>query len=408
MIQKLGKPADCVTFNDYANVFYTAICKYFKHSVKRVDVIFDRYYKDSIKNQTRNKRLGSKHPIRKVIDLGDVPLPQVWPQFLGLDENKANLAAFLSEYIMTQGVNLPNAFEIVTSGGCEDAETAKSTWRDVGTLGANHEEADTRLILHGLEAASTGFSRLEVICQDTDVFLMLIHFFQGTDKEIWMISGTARQRKCYPVHQISEQFPDSAVDNILGFHALTGCDTTSSFSGFGKKKAWKVFLENPILLNGVGRDGPFAQTEEFVCRMYSAPNPKAGADKSRYDLFSRGKKELEMLPPTKDALQLHHKRANYQAKIWLQAGIQHIDIEEPASCGGWVQGATGLEVVWKTLPPVPRACIELITCGCKSKCKTAACKCASTDQVCTPACGCNAEECRNPAGQVEDSDEDDD
>ena len=57
-----------------------------------------------------------------------------------------------------------------------------------------------------------------------------------------------------------------------------------------------------------------------------------------------------------------------------------------------------LEVLWNT--PIPMACIELIACGCKSECKTAACKCEPTNLDCIPACECNAEECRNPAGQV--------
>ena len=36
-------------------------------------------------------------------------------------------------------------------------------------------------------------------------------------------------------------------------------------------------------------------------------------------LFGKPKKGLEMLPPTKDALELRVICANYQANIWLQA-----------------------------------------------------------------------------------------
>ena len=93
---------------------------------------------------------------------------------------------------------------MLTSGGYPDAKIAKSTSRDMGILGANHGEADIHPILYGMGVASTGFSRLEIICQYTDVFLMLIHFLRGTNKEIWMTSDTVRQRKCYSVHQISE------------------------------------------------------------------------------------------------------------------------------------------------------------------------------------------------------------
>ena len=57
-----------------------------------------------------------------------------------------------------------------------------------------------------------------------------------------------------------------------------------------------------------------------------------------------------------------------------------------------------LEVVWTRLPVLPEACIELVTCGCKSKCKTAQCKCFKSGQRCILACKCDAEDCKNPAG----------
>ena len=87
--------------------------------------------------------------------------------------------------------------------------------------------------------------------------LLLVHFLGVIkDVETWMIAGTTKQRKCYPVHTITQRLPTPITDNILGFHALTGCDTTLSFTGFGKRKCWKVFKEFPTLIRGLGRDGP--------------------------------------------------------------------------------------------------------------------------------------------------------
>ena len=85
-----------------------------------------------------------------------------------------------------------------------------------------------------------------------------------------MIAGTTKQRECYPVHTITQHLPTPITDNILRFHALKGCDTTSSFTGFGKRKCWKVFEEFPTLIRGLGRDGPKDEIEEFVCRLYRA------------------------------------------------------------------------------------------------------------------------------------------
>ena len=107
LIQSLGKPKDSVTFGDYAEVFIKAATRHFNNpGVKRIDVVFDRYKENSIKTPTRMKRTGKKRPIRKMVDSEEVVLPQVWAQFIALEENKADLAFFLSEALMVKGAGL--------------------------------------------------------------------------------------------------------------------------------------------------------------------------------------------------------------------------------------------------------------------------------------------------------------
>ena len=154
---------------------------------------------------------------------------------------------------------------------------------------------------------------------------------------------------------------------------MTGCDSTSSFTGSGKKSCWKVFEEYPHLLAGVGKGGPLEDVEEFVCSIYGAPNPQGGIDQARHDMFEIGQKYLERLPPTKDALKLHAARCNYQAKVWLQGQTAMQTVGTPQETGGWRDmDSEKLDMVWSRIPPVPEACIELVTCcGCKTKCQTA-------------------------------------
>jgi hypothetical protein len=403
LIQRLGKPCNCKTFDDYAAVFLKVVVGYVKETVKRIDVVFDTYIKQSIKASTRNKRSGKKKkPIRRIIDRGDVPLPQVWAQFITLNDNKADLAQFLSQYMMQNAKMLPNGCELVIGGGFSDHQKAQSSLRgDIPQLQANHEEADTRLILHACEAIERGKNRVLVVCNDTDVNLLLIHFLGGYRAvEVWMVSGTAKKKKCFPVHRIAQNLPLDIRHNILRFHAFTGCDTVSSFHGFGKKACWKIFREQPDLLASVGQDATVDEVEEFVCRLYGAPDPHGGVNKARYDMFGKGQKSLEKLPPTRDALELHLARSNYQARIWMEASTAVQTVGLPTTSGGWKENVEGaLEIVWARLPSVPHACIELVSCGCKTKCNTAACKCSKTNQKCILACECNADRCRNPAGQ---------
>jgi hypothetical protein len=397
LIQSIGKPPGCQTFCDYADVFMKKVTRHFGEQTTRVDVIFDRYIgENSIKASTRSKRVGKKKPIRKLVEGRHIPLPSVWSQFIALDENKADLAKFLSQIIIAYGNDLSERYELVTGGGFADATDVCSTRREDVRLRGDHEEADTRLILHSCEAINSGYKRLLVICQDTDVMLLLVHFTALKDVEVWMISGTAKNRKCFPIHSVSAKLSTPVRDNLLSFHALTGCDTTSSFSGYGKKSCWNTFYNQPLLVKGIGRDGELSPIEQFVCKLYGTPDIQT-VDHARIQLFGKAKKGLEMLPPTRDALELHVARANHQAKIWLQADQEHIHVSSPIDTLGWKTEFGCLRAVWTRLPPVPDGCLQLVTCGCKSKCRTARCTCYLKNLQCISACGCDAIDCCNPA-----------
>ena len=88
---------------------------------------------------------------------------------------------------------------------------------------------------------------------------------------------------------------------------------------------------------------------------------------------------MEKLTSTQDALKLNFNRANYQAKLWLGA-CQHaivVKVGLPEMSQGWHVTDLRLEAVWSTLLAVPSTCLELVACGCKTKCKSATCKCSS-------------------------------
>ena len=136
-----------------------------------MDVVFDTYVKQSIKSATRAKKGIKKRPVRKIINRGDLSLPQVWANFVALSNNKADLARFLTEYIMSHGREFSHQYELVTSVGFMDSTKVCSTQRgEVPNLFSNHEEADTRLILHAHEAIANNFNGIIVLCRDTMFF----------------------------------------------------------------------------------------------------------------------------------------------------------------------------------------------------------------------------------------------
>ena len=175
-------------------------------------------------------------------------------------------------------------------------------------MSANHEEADTRLILHTKDAIQNKYKRVIVSFAEilTCYFLFYTssNYLGRTETEVWMVSGTSKQPKCYPVHIIASKLDTDILENIHGVHALTGCDTTSSFSGIGKKTCWKQYLEAPKLVQSLGRGLNLREVKEFVFGLYGCcvETENVDIDLIRFNLFSKARKRLELLPPTKDAL----------------------------------------------------------------------------------------------------------
>ena len=60
LVQALGKPQTCRTFDDYARVFFRAVTAHVDEHVRRVDVVFDTYVKQSIALSTVAKNRFSK------------------------------------------------------------------------------------------------------------------------------------------------------------------------------------------------------------------------------------------------------------------------------------------------------------------------------------------------------------
>ena len=81
------------------------------------------------------------------------------------------------------------------------------------------------------------------VCWDTDVLLLLLHYFGTSNAEVFMNGGLQQNNKVYPVHAIAQRLPAMVLENLPTFHVFTVCDTNSSFADHGKKTYWKVLME---------------------------------------------------------------------------------------------------------------------------------------------------------------------
>ena len=92
---------------------------------------------------------------------------------------------------------------------------------------------------------------------DTDVLVLAIAQMSHLAlTELWLEFGDGKNYCLISVHTIASRMDYEKARALLFFHALTGCDTTSAFTGRGKK------------LHGIFRI--YFQTTFQHCRLVSA------------------------------------------------------------------------------------------------------------------------------------------
>ena len=157
-VQSLANSSGAKTFGEWSDRFLRHVTSHFSDSCTRVDVLFDRYVKNSIKGGTRDKRKEKKSTgIRCNVDSRDQRIGN-WERFIILEDNKASLAHFLSTEI-SENYSAPPGRELVISGGFKDALkvwSSDTSRQDIRELASDQEEADTRIVLHARDAAARG------------------------------------------------------------------------------------------------------------------------------------------------------------------------------------------------------------------------------------------------------------
>ncbi|XP_076078833.1 uncharacterized protein LOC143048849 [Mytilus galloprovincialis] len=382
VIVNILKPRFCKTFEDYSKqVFLPHINNYLK-SCSRIDVIWDEYRQDNLKALTRGKR---GKGIRRRVQ-ADSTIPGNWESFLRTDDNKTELFAYLAEQLLTLTPSVQTT--VVSTKGSE--VVCNKPDKNNGNLSpCNHEEADTRILLHVADAVKSGMQKIMIRTVDTDVVVIAVSAVHKLNiTSLWMAFGVGKNFRYIPVHEIALFMGPSKSNALLFFHAFSGCDQVSSFSNRGKKIAWDTWLS----FDAVTEDFKLL-TFKFVVLMYDRTSECLGVDAARKDLFMRKGRSIENMSPSSAALHQHIKRAAYQAGFcWGQALVKLQETPSP-SIWGWKRNKEGLwEPFWTALQQASESCAELIKCGCKSEngCR-GRCKCVKASLSCTALCKCGGQ-----------------
>ena len=305
LIHFLSPKNATLLFSEYSHQIFLPFLERELSTVKRVDVVWDRYLTDSLKNCTREKR----GPGVRVKVGPQARVPKNWNAFLRDSTNKDELFNYLSEEV--DHVQWDCSREIyITKGSLVIAKGGGKPMFD-----CTHEEADTRVIVHLLHALENGQSRVEIRTVDTDVVVLLIgKFFDVQAKyplvDIGVAFGVGKHFQYIHVNSVCGKLGKDQSESFPAFHAFSGCDTTSSFCGKGKKSAlqtWRSFPEateaflhmqqNPFV--AVNYSSPHFKTlERLTVLMYDKRSTFHSVNAARRELFSKKGRTIEKIPPT--------------------------------------------------------------------------------------------------------------
>ena len=413
-IQSMGKPQWIKTCTHLAEHFTARMVNKYGH-LDEFHLVFDQYDVPlSLKTATRVQRQGNEqlicYHITDSTNIGKVPLKRL----LAHTDTKKELTSYLAEKMLTKGKEEHINVVVAWSNNCE------ASHRDAKHLASTQEEADTKILLHAVDASSSGATSLQVHSPDTDVLVLSLrrHPRMCADTSFLTIGQNKRD---IPLGPIVETLGAKRTAALPAFHALTGADITGCFSGKGKWKCWQAFMEaSDTELEALANLGVSqalstevqSTVEWFVCRIYAPKAHETSVKDLRWKFFKKNQKESEKLPPTQAALHQAILHAQYQMMIWNNDIVPNPSLPSPEGYGWTLIEQHWVPIMTKELP-APESVIHLVKCKCaKMRCTSNRCRCKAANLNCTDLCECSDnDKCENTVGHeymLTESDESDD
>ena len=232
-----------LTFGELAHQTFQSILSS-SRGAKRIDVVFDVYVENSIKNGERLRRSTGNLTFRQLIP--SYPVKQ-YNQFLSSPPNKCQLIRFLldqwkqEEHISTVETGTfyvtcdEKCFQL-SKGGVSEVPELEST-----------QEADTRMMLHVVHATNQLIHNIVIHTPDTDVVVIALSVSETVSSSLYIKTGTKNRTRIINLNDVKSSLATRHIagrtdvdlkeflDALLGLHAFTGCDiAVSAFAGHGK------------------------------------------------------------------------------------------------------------------------------------------------------------------------------
>lgn len=206
----------------------------------------DRYPEISIKNPERSRRAGSGTQLLHLYS-SNQKTPSQWKKFLSSGENKEALIDFLYEtwkdaHIEVAGRDIDifvthRELCLIVIKLCSGVVNVTK----VDSLTSDHEEADTRLLLHARHACDELYDKIIICSPDTDVAIITLSLMEKmSSAKLYFLTGTKDKHRMIDLQVIANALGPNLSAALIGLHSFTGCDSTSAFYGKGKEKALKL------------------------------------------------------------------------------------------------------------------------------------------------------------------------
>ena len=143
-------------------------------------LVFDRYFPNSMKSFTRTQRSGPSLLYKLTPDM-QAPAKQV---VLNNTKNKIQLNAMLRDGILDSGyfAEATQTHTLIIAGVRDvPVEITDGMMIDRNDVRSTHVEADILIAQHAISLSLLGKS-VRVVCDDTDVFVLLVHYYNSRCK----------------------------------------------------------------------------------------------------------------------------------------------------------------------------------------------------------------------------------
>ena len=345
---------------------------YYPNHSKKI-IVFDKYDDCSVKDHERVRRAGEGSVSYNLTH--NSPLPHR-DAIMKNKQNKVELTRLISSFDMGENVSTESR--------------ADATF--------DHDEADITLISYLLQDAEPG-KVIRIVSDDTDVFVLLVYWIWKANlvnkcrvqMERWDGNVLDINKTCIVL--------GSKCLQLLGMHAISGCDIVSYPYSKGKISALNILKAQdfPELSDVLGEEHATDEDllnlgQKFFAAMYGQP-PGTTMNDARYNLYTKKKGKLiriMTLPPTDRNLLEHMKRAHLAMILWKAAnkkGPPNVEITKH----GWTL-KNGIPMPsFAVDSPAPPELLNVLSCACKAErkaCSSANCTCRKNQLPCTAYCKC--------------------